>query len=243
MTVLLRALVVLSALATALSGCANTGTDAAERDIRGIWLLEAYEDDGNRSSVEVGSNVARTPWIEIGDTLQGNGGCNDFGSGTPGPTVQGDLLIPGEVFATAAACLAAGDGPDLMEAERALLGALWEHPEGISFTVGGTGMIWVAGDRRLEFTSTLVAPVPPTSPPRTALGRLDCSPGTVFEDRVLDRGQDPDQLVIAASAEVVSVEFDPPFWWGSDEQGKVVAGVALGDIRPTPYHIYTCKPG
>jgi heat shock protein HslJ len=125
-TVLLRALVVLSALATALSGCA--GTDAAERDIRGIWLLEAYEVDGSRSSVEVGSNAARTPWIEIGDTLQGNGGCNDFGSGTPGPTVRGDLLIPGEVFANAAACLAAGDGPDLMRAERALLGTLWEYP-------------------------------------------------------------------------------------------------------------------
>jgi hypothetical protein len=31
-------------------------------------------------------------------------------------------------------------------------------------------MIWIAGDRRLEFTSTLVQPVPPTNPPPTTVG-------------------------------------------------------------------------
>lgn len=77
----------------------------------------------------------------------------------------------------------------------------------------------------------------------SSLDRLDCSPGTVVEERVPDSGQDP--LDIARNAEDAVVEVEPGrplWWWGLNEDGNVIVGLALGDMDGADYQVWTCGP-
>jgi hypothetical protein len=83
--------------------------------------------------------------------------------------------------------------------------------------------------------------VPP--PPETTFDRLDCAPGVVSRIDVPAAGVDPDDLARDAEPAVVQVESDPPsFWWGYDRDRVVVAAVALNDITPATYTVFTCSP-
>jgi hypothetical protein len=86
----------------------------------------------------------------------------------------------------------------------------------------------------------LVPMVPPTE---GTFGELDCAPGTVSRIDVPGNGVDPEDLARGAEPGVVRVESDPPsFWWGYDSDGVVIAAVALNDITPATYTVFTCSP-
>lgn len=89
-------------------------------------------------------------------------------------------------------------------------------------------------------------PPPPTTVPEvdnSSLDRLDCSSGIVIEERVPDSGQDP--LDVARELEPAVVEVEPGrplWWWGLDEGGTVIVGLALGDMDGADYQVWTCDP-
>lgn len=89
-------------------------------------------------------------------------------------------------------------------------------------------------------------PPPPTTVPEldnSTLDRLDCSPGIVVEERVPDAGQDPLDIAREAEPAVVEVEPGQPlWWWGLNEGGTVVVGLALGDMNGADYQVWTCDP-
>lgn len=89
-------------------------------------------------------------------------------------------------------------------------------------------------------------PPPPTTIPEvdnSSLDRLDCSPGVVVEARVPDSGQDPLEVARDAESSVVEVEQGRPlWWWGLDEGGTVIVGLALGDMEGADYQVWTCDP-
>jgi heat shock protein HslJ len=231
-------LVLLLALAIALA----TGCSSSDESIEGLWVLESFEVDGVETQVERGVNTVSTPWIEIGDQLTGDFGCNDFHQWDEAYTFAGGVLTPGEVISTAAGC-DVPERPHAMDTENAFSGILRHEPPGIGVEFIDDQMIWFAGDIRLTFTAVEELPVYPTSPspPPTSFGRLNCSPRPVVEERQDDTGQDPEELVRQAESSVVRViYFHPNFWWGYDENGHVVAGAALSDYLPAFYQIWTC---
>ena len=236
-----RLVLVLAPLTAAslLSACGADDASGGGESIVGIWALESFELDGRVVDVEVGVNAAQVPWMEVDEELQGNAGCNSFG----GPYLFTDgVLVPFEILMTAAACLSDDPAVDVMATEDAFRQMLWDRTSGIEVRLQENHMEWVEGDNRLHFVSI---PEPPSSPPRTppsSLGRLDCAPGTIAEEVTPAAGNDPEELVRAASTGVVNVETDPPsFWWGLDADGVVVAGLALGDVEPPVYHVYACS--
>lgn len=235
MTHHLRVAALLVAVAILAAGCSGETTPdpGGAASIEGVWVLESFTIDGIESAVEPSVNVPSTPWIEIGTVLSGSTGCNDFGGSPDAYSFTDGVLIPGEIDAQAEGCDSA--------AEDAFVGVLWGYPDGIEVAITDGGMVWTAGAVQLSFHAADAPPLPPTQALRTAFDRLDCSPGVVAQDDVLDTGQDPEQLVRGASPDVVRVESEPPsFWWGYDQDDQVVAAAALGDIEPVPYSIYTC---
>jgi hypothetical protein len=94
----LSTLVVIAAL---LSGCGESPAG----EIEGVWLLESFNVEGADVSVEIGVNAARQPWVEIGNELFGNLGCNDFSeTGDATPRYENGVLVTEEVFANLALC-------------------------------------------------------------------------------------------------------------------------------------------
>lgn len=89
-------------------------------------------------------------------------------------------------------------------------------------------------------------PPPPTTVPEvdnSSLGRLDCSPGVVVEQRVPHSGQDPVEIARATAPAVVEMESGQPlWWWGLNENGTVVVGLALGDADGADNQVWTCDP-
>jgi hypothetical protein len=77
----------------------------------------------------------------------------------------------------------------------------------------------------------------------SSLGRLECSPGVVVEERVPDTGQDPVEIARAFAPDVVEVEPDQPlWWWGLNADGAVIAALARGDAAGADYQVWTCDP-
>lgn len=78
---------------------------------------------------------------------------------------------------------------------------------------------------------------------KSSIGRLDCSPGVVIEAQVPDSGQDPLEVARHVAPAVVHVEAEQPlWWWGLDEGGTVILGMALGDVDGADYQVWTCDP-
>jgi len=85
------------------------------------------------------------------------------------------------------------------------------------------------------------APIVPP-PPEQTFDRLDCAPGVVSRVDVRADGVDPEDLARDAKPGVVRVEPDPPSsWWGYNSDGVVIVAVALNDITPVTYTVFTCR--
>lgn len=242
-----RVALVVGVAVAALAGCGDPdptdsatpdGVEDASGEIRGLWLFEAWEKDGVESRVEVGKNAAVLPWIEIGDMLKGSAGCNDFFGEYA--LVDG-LLSPGEVMISASWCGGPDAGADLMATEH-IHSEVIGHPAGIEVDATDTTMTWTAGNVRITYVRVDALPPPPTRPPATEIGLLDCSPGFLVEQRITGDDLDPEQMLADAAPTVMRVEHEPPiWWWGYDPDEQIVAGVAKGDIIPVEYQVFTCS--
>ena len=231
-----------------LAGCTAAGPDDAA--IRGTWLLTSFSVGGATEQVESGTNTADQPWIEIGDTLMGNAGCNAFQNTSEHPySYEEGILFGGEGFQTAAGCIG-NAGEDLMKVERLLLDTLWGSPVGVRVEITDDLMTWRAGNTELFFEPASAPPRPTTSPPPSSLRRLDCSPGVVSEERVTDDERDIEQILLEKVPQVVrteeDIDFAPQapdgwFYWGYDAAGEVIAFIARGDVEPPEYQVFTCS--
>src|SRR5262245_33703770 len=107
----------------AVSGCSvgqSSSSDLDRSELQGYWVLEAIEEDGVRSDVEVGVNTARPAWIHFNEVIEGTSGCNDFRNSTERWRFEDGRLWPGEVIFTAALCGADGDYESQMVTELAM---------------------------------------------------------------------------------------------------------------------------
>lgn len=139
----LLTLVVIAAL---LSGCGESPAG----DIEGVWVLESFNVEGADISVEIGVNAGRQPWVEIGNELSGNLGCNDFSeSGDATPRYEKGVLVTEEVFSHMTFC-GELDG-SLMVVEEVFSQVLGQGPHGIRVTTDGDLMTWRAGGTILTF--------------------------------------------------------------------------------------------
>ncbi len=233
-------------LLLALIGCSEPVSKPSERvDVEGTWILTSFTEGGVEQRVEVGFNTRAIPWMEITATaITGDGGCNGFGTGDRGYTIEGTELRVGETFFQMAGCMSDDPAVDVMAAEEALRAALWAGKP-IEVDVAEEEMEWRAPGVTLTFSG--VDEPPPTttvtSPPYSRIERLDCSPGFVIEDRIPDAGQEPLALLRSVAPGVVRVESGRPLWsWGLDADGVVIAGAALGDMDNADYQVWSCDP-
>jgi heat shock protein HslJ len=230
-----------------LAGCASSGSDTDA--IRGIWLLESFAVGGATEQVESGVNTADLPWVEIGEALKGDAGCNHFETMSDIPySYDEGLLFAGEGFQTEVACRG-NDGEDLMRVERLLMDTLWGSPVGVRVEVGGGSMTWRAGNTELFFVQVPTPPEPTPAPPPSSMGKLDCSPGIIVETQVVDDLRPTEQILLETVPQVVRAEEDPDyappapaawFYWGYDAVGNPIAFIARGDVEPPQYQVFTC---
>ena len=222
------------------AACSRDATPTVDSSsLEGNWILDAIEIDGSPYDMTVGVTTAGVPWLEIGDRISGSLGCNHFQSESI--VVADDLLTLDQVVQTAMRC--GPYGTDVMAVENIITGVL-TRSEGIAVTVVGSGadrvMTWTEGATRLVYVIGL-PPIPPPPPPPTAVGSLDCAPGTVAEVRVGDLGVAPAQILRDLVPGVVEVTpGDPLWWWGRDATGTVIAAIAQGDIEPVQYQVFSC---
>ncbi len=213
-------------------------------DVAGIWILESFSVNGSFQDVEVGVNTAGQPWVEFGDTIEGEAGCNRFGA----QSIEwlNGRLIASEVSSTLVYC--GLDGDQLMQAEFALKGALTD-PAGTRVEIDGDRMIWRLGDIELFFRSSPTPPVRPTSPPPQSAGKLDCSPGHVVEESIDDSTRETEQILREEVPNVIRTEEDREFtdhapegwfWLGYDIDDTLIAFIARGDVEPPKYQLFTC---
>ncbi len=107
----------------------------------------------------------------------------------------------------------------------------------------GTRSLLDGGTIPARMVSVTTGDTPPASEPDSSLGRLECSPGVVVEERVLDTGQDPLEIARGFAPDVVEVESDQPlWWWGLNAGGAVIVAVARGDAPGADYQVWTCDP-
>ena len=211
--------------------------------LEGVWWLTSILEGDRTHIVEVGANTARQPWLEITDRLEGSAGCNHFLS--DGFEFDGRRLHPGQTILTAALCRDPDEqGDDVMFVERVFSSALWgergievEWPEGRS---GGV-MMWTNGAVRFVFTREDGPPVPTTHAPPFSVGRLDCTPFRVEEERIAGTADAPETILRDRVPSAIRIEpGEPLWWWGYDETDAVVAALAQGDITPIQYQLWTC---
>lgn len=128
---------------------AGACTADATTDVHGVWLLESF--DG--VVVEPGVNTPRTPWMEIGESIDGNLGCNYFAAapqdGAPAFKIEGDQLRPAEVFAHLVGC----EPSEAEEAFRSVFGS-----DAIEMDIDGDHMTWKGNGTALEFVRTDARP-------------------------------------------------------------------------------------
>ena len=238
------------ALTIALALTAGCAADTGDTEsLEGVWLLEAFSENGGYEIVQPESNTAKQPWVEIGVMISGNLGCNAFQSGTTNAyTYENGILKPGETLKNASACLGNGTN-DVMEVENLITDVLWQYPEGIAVEITNTKMIWRAGNIELIFRSTASPPAQPPPPPPSVVGNLDCSPGFVWEEYIAGDSRTTEEVLLDTVSEVVRTEEDqsfvpsgPPgwFWLGYDENDTAIAFIARGDVEPPQYQLFTC---
>lgn len=135
-----------------LDNQARGGEEA--HSIEGRWVLESWQEGGQRIAVEVGENTVSEPWIEFTKTFEGPGDsfASADGTGTAGTFVgstgcnrireTGYEFSAGFLVLEEAVVQAVGCEPN--RAEEVLLAMLWNTPDGIE-TVMGTDRMELFG--------------------------------------------------------------------------------------------------
>jgi hypothetical protein len=231
------------AVLAAACGTDGSGREAEEQAVAsalevvgGRWWLAAIEIGDAREMVEAGANTSGMPWVEINGSLAGFGGCNGFQSRDA--TLFDWVLEPGEVVTQAVLCRGS-DGSDVMRVERIVHGVLSRGS--VQVEVAGEEMTWTSGATRLLFTRSAPPVTTITTVPLSSTGRLDCGEGFVVETRVGDEGS-ADEVLRRAEPRVVAVGAgEPLWWWGVDASGRVIAGIAQGDVDRVEYQVFTCS--
>lgn len=126
-------------LLVAVAACADDSIEDSS-SIEGRWILESWEESGERILVEVGVNTVGEPWIEFsGDgtgtagTFVGSTGCNRVSES--GYEFSAGFLVLEEAVVTAAGC-------EPRRAEDILLAMLWNTPDGIEVVLDADRMEW-----------------------------------------------------------------------------------------------------
>ena len=77
--------------------------------------------------------------------------------------------------------------------------------------------------------------------PQSSIGALDCGEGTVIEDRLDNDGQEPIDIATSYSPDAVRVESLNALQWDAfDDNGQVVALLAIGDDDAKDWQVWTC---
>ncbi|MCP4309410.1 MAG: hypothetical protein GY926_01970 [bacterium] len=239
--------------ALALAGLLLAGCSGDTSSIEGVWLLESFTEAGEHVQVQVGTNTAQQPWIEISpDSMTGKAGCNTFDvyeEDQDSYTYDNQTLLLGQSFMTAKGCMGE-PGTNLMAVEELLTNLLWHQPDGFEVETVGDQMIWRADDTALFFRSVPEHPKRPPPPRQTAFGPLDCAPGYVAEQTIDGDDRPTEQILLDNVPDVVrtamDLDFAPSapddwFWLGYDETGTLIAFIARGDVEPPIYQIATCR--
>lgn len=233
--VTVRRLLVGLVLLAGVTACGGGDDD----DLIGIWTYDSYTVDGETVDVEVGSNAAKEPYVEFGETMSGTAGCNGFGGREDDPfEFERGKLRPGDIIFQAAECTPVS----LMDSEMAFRDMVWNE-DAIDVTIDGAEMTWRAGGEVLRFTKVDEAPEPPAPPPQTGFGPLDCSPDLVERTKVPAEGTDAEEVAFEANPRVSGVDVENPHKLraeGYDANGEIILVVAFDDIRPETFSIYTC---
>ena len=214
-------------------------------ELDGVWHLEWVETNGEREVPVLGQNTQSQPWVSFEDRINGNAGCNDFGSSEAySYDYSAGVLVPGIVFQNAAGCHSE-EGFDLHRMEEVLMAMLGDNSDGLEVSVDEDTMIWFSETTRLGFSRHEAPPERPFSepPPISELGRLNCGDGVIVEDRIPDVGQEPLEVAQDAAPDVVGVIEGRPLWhWGLNQNNTVIVGLALGDADGADYQVWTCDP-
>jgi hypothetical protein len=144
----------------ALPGGSEITAPAADvpASIEGRWILESWQDGGDRIVVEVGVNADDEPWLEFTSTFEGE--LDTFvsadGTGTAGTFVgstgcnaisptdyeySAEFLVLGQAVVPAGACSLSAVDEGLV-AEDVLLAMLSNTPDGIEVIMGSDRMEW-----------------------------------------------------------------------------------------------------
>jgi heat shock protein HslJ len=102
--------------------------------------------NGDSHLVVVGENTRQTPWIEAGEFLQGDLGCNTMSQGDPTYKVEGNLLHPGQIYTTAGRC------EDKLMAVEEAFNALMGNGQ-VRVEVTDQSMTWTRGDDSMTFAA------------------------------------------------------------------------------------------
>ena len=85
-------------------------------------------------------------------------------------------------------------------------------------------------------------PLPVPAEPVTVIGTLDCGDNDVVEDRFANDGQEPLDVAMEYSPDAFRVEsLNPLQWEAFDENGRVVALLAIGDDDVQDWQVWTCE--
>ncbi len=141
--------------------------------IEGVWILESWEEGGNRVMVEIGENAVDDPWIEFtSDRYNGWTGCNAIRPAAY--EYSAGFLALDETMVQAVGC-------EPGDAEEVLLTMLWKTPDGIEVILGDDRMEWFGSNlegltyplvfRRAEVS--LAEPEPDETPTTTTTAAVD----------------------------------------------------------------------
>lgn len=161
-------LVAVAACANSPDGDSSSGDPLAPSEIgevadsiEGRWVLESWEESGERIMVEVGVNALGEPWIEFTQTFEGardsfvsgdgtgTAGTFEGSTGCSGVRETGYEFSAGFLVLEEAVVQTVGCEPD--RADEVLLAMLRNTRDGIEVVTGSDRMQWFGGN--LEGTS------------------------------------------------------------------------------------------
>ena len=130
----------------------QSGIGGVADSIEGRWVLESWEEGGERILLDVGVNAAGEPWLEFTQTFEetrdsfvsadGAGTAGTFvgSTGCNGIRETGYEFSAGFLVVEQAVVQAVGCEPD--RSEEVLLAMLWNTPDGIEVLPEGDRMQW-----------------------------------------------------------------------------------------------------
>jgi len=138
------ALVVLLLGSACSSGASIEG--AGTSPLEGRWQMVSFSWNGSDQAVELDGNTAVVPFVEFGEDVSGNAGCNNFGdNSTVGYDYTNGSLTFDDMVMDASEC-----NSGLMETEMALSKALFADVP-IEVTIDSDSMTWTLEGHTYEF--------------------------------------------------------------------------------------------